>query len=228
MSQKTDFLEYRGTLWYERNKADRGENRDGVLMRLKRLPWIKPRRILEVGCADGWRLRQLQAHYGCEVYGLEPSKEAIAAGAAEGTAIHRGTADSLPYQEDTFDMVIYGYCLGYCDPTDYLKIASEGDRILVDGGHIVIVDSQFVTTALDCHYIPFSDYGGYWYKYDFRQLWLGSPVYKLVSLWTENMEPSVVILRKSIQEAYVPGRRVITEGQIVDCPGPNRTLVDNT
>ena len=90
---------------------------------------------LEIGCADGWRLDVLRREFGMDCWGIEPSNEA----AFGRQNIREGTADDLPFFEE-FDVVSFAYMLYAVDRSDLFKIAFEGDRVLKDGGHMVVYD----------------------------------------------------------------------------------------
>src|SRR5678810_409658 len=64
-----------GDDWYKRNKSMLG-NRDMASDALQHLT-LQPRDILEIGAANGWRLKKLKDLYGCNVRGIDISKEAI-------------------------------------------------------------------------------------------------------------------------------------------------------
>ncbi|MFQ2093752.1 class I SAM-dependent methyltransferase [Aeromonas taiwanensis] len=79
MDQKNVFMSREGNEWYERNKtAILGKSlaSDPIFKALEYLG-RKPARILEIGCANGWRLAQLAEHYGARCYGVDPSASAI-------------------------------------------------------------------------------------------------------------------------------------------------------
>ncbi|MFK8773093.1 MULTISPECIES: class I SAM-dependent methyltransferase [Aeromonas] len=79
MDQKNVFMAREGNEWYERNKsAILGKTLDNDPI-FKALAYLgcKPARILEIGCANGWRLAQLAEHYGARCYGVDPSASAI-------------------------------------------------------------------------------------------------------------------------------------------------------
>ena len=51
-----------------------------------------------------------------------------------------GTADDLHFGNDSFDTIIFGFCLYLCYKKDLFKIAYEADRCLQNEGTIIITD----------------------------------------------------------------------------------------
>jgi len=51
-----------------------------------------------------------------------------------------GSADDLPFESDSFDGVIFGFCLYLCDHEDLFKIAQEADHVLRKKSWLVIKD----------------------------------------------------------------------------------------
>ncbi len=39
------------------------------------IPFYQPKSILQIGCANGWRLKRFMDKYGAEVCGIDPSKK---------------------------------------------------------------------------------------------------------------------------------------------------------
>jgi SAM-dependent methyltransferase len=76
---------------------------------------------LEIGCGNGWRLDVL----GLDGYGIDPSREAIKGN----ERLHFGTADNLPFVDNSFDIVCFGFCLYAVDNHDLFKVAYEADRV---------------------------------------------------------------------------------------------------
>ncbi|MFM5696054.1 trans-aconitate 2-methyltransferase [Aeromonas veronii] len=101
----------------------------------------QPKRILEIGCANGWRLAQLANYYDATCYGIDPSQTAIEDGTLSYPALNLsvGTADGLPDIEPV-DLIIFGFCLYLCDPQDLFTIAANSDRLLADKGVMAIYD----------------------------------------------------------------------------------------
>ena len=76
MKQKSVFMENEADAWYERNKLcinKKSVKNDPIFMALQSINF-KPKRILEIGCANGWRLAQFSEYYNADCYGIDPSK----------------------------------------------------------------------------------------------------------------------------------------------------------
>jgi len=195
MKQSDIFAESEGDNWLERNRALVG--RDPVGEAIDHLG-LKPQRVLEIGCANGWRLAALRGKFDCEVHGVEPSMQGCIEAATRGVPVWRITAESLPAGDEAFDVVIYGFCLYLTDPIDWLKIAAEGDRVLKNGGHLIIHDfaePALVRTSFARRYSHRDDLLAYHMR--FSGLWLSHPWYKRAYVGAEaTRDESVIVLRK--------------------------------
>ena len=99
-------------------------------------------------------------------------------GCGEGVKAFQGTADSLQFPDNSFDIVIFGFCLYLCDRNDLFEIAREADRVLKPQGWLVINDFfSEVPIKRDYHHKP----GMYSYKMDYRQLFTWHPYYTCFS-----------------------------------------------
>ncbi len=214
--QKQIFRNSEGNQWYQRNKSKLesavcDEGNDQVLASVKALR-LQPHSILEIGCSNGWRLENLRQLYNAKCYGIDPSAIAIQEGKTlfKKLCLEKGEADSLPFENDKFDLVIFGFCLYLCDRDDIFKIAFEADRVLQEKGHIVILDFHppFPYSNEYKHY-P----GLFSYKMNYANIFLWNPAYFMASQiifnhsgTTDMNEPddrlSVSILYKCGQLAY--------------------------
>jgi len=181
-NQQNIFLAGEGDAWYERNAdklSQRHEEHDRAVELIAALP-ATPLRVLEIGCGDGWRLEKLvKLGATMELYGIDPSAIAVQAASARAANVNavQGTADSLPYPDEHFDVVIYGACLCWCAPRSLFRIACEGDRILRDKGHILIIDFFPPSPYRNpYHHRP----GIATYKMDYRRLFTWHPAYSCV------------------------------------------------
>lgn len=195
MKQSDVFLAGEGEAWMKRNEGRYDENNDPVLAAIDQFA-LHPKRVLEIGCADGARLAVLERMWGCDVVGVDPAWNTKAG--ASLCMVWNGTALDPPVCNDSFDAIIYGWCLYLCDPEDYFKIAEAGDRILRDGGYLIVYD--FCT---DHPYkVPYKHKEGIFsHHYDFSKLWLGHPAYSMYGRTVQD-ETCVTILKKDPSKAF--------------------------
>lgn len=201
MKQADVFLESEGNAWLERNRDKLGHGRD-LVSALIEANGIKPTRVLEVGCSTGWRLVKLREKYGCEVWGADPSMQAlIEAADSRIPAVQCGAANLRGMLPGSFDLVIYGFCLYMTDPEDWFRIVAEGDAVLESGGYLVIHDFD-PPMGLYARRYKHRD-GLFAYHFDWAQLWLKHPLYHMVSrnIGDEDDVGMVTILKKSPQSA---------------------------
>ena len=184
MKQKEIFLKSEGDAWFARNKqtvASRKLPDDDPL--LIYIIDINDQaggelKILEVGCGEGTRLAWLKNNLNADCYGIEPSAQAVAAACAKGLNVQQGTADVLPFDDKSYDIVIFGFCLYLCDREDLFRIASEADRVLRSPGWLLIQDFfSPMTRAKAYHHRP----GVLSYKMDYHTLFNWHPDYECIT-----------------------------------------------
>lgn len=102
----------------------------------------KDLRVLEVGCAFGFTLEWLNKDFGCKVYGLEPSSEAIARCESAGVPIVARTAEEMFLNPGTvpadkkYDVILLRHVLDTLSkPVEVMKGIRE---YLADGGLLLI------------------------------------------------------------------------------------------
>ncbi|HDX8451339.1 class I SAM-dependent methyltransferase [Aeromonas hydrophila] len=143
MNQKDIFIKQEGNSWYERNKHGyiHKKIQDDLVFKALQQVNFNPKRILEIGCANGWRVSALSKHYNATGYGIDPSLAAIKDGLKiyQNVQLTQGTADNFPTIEPV-DLIIFGFCLYLCEPNDLFKIASRCHELLQDRGVVAIVD----------------------------------------------------------------------------------------
>lgn len=190
------FRHSEGAAWFRRNVTKLTGEDDPVLDCIATQN-LRPRSVLEVGCANGWRLKILQRKYGCNICGVEPSP-------MDHPAVIRGTADNLPIKKLRFDLVIFGWCLYLCDREDLFKIAAEADRVLSENGHLIVYDFY----PEQPHKNKYKHYSGlYSYKQDYSKLWLGNPAYSAVGQFVygnvkDDDTTAVIVLKKSTEQGW--------------------------
>lgn len=192
MKQSQFFIDKEGDRWFERNAATLGEH-DPVSHAIEVMR-IQPKNVLEIGCANGWRLAKLREKYGCAIAGLDPSRKAADAGGKKGISVWTATAAALPLRTKTYDVVIYGWCLYLTDPEDWFRIAMEGDRVLTDDGYLIIHDFNAGGLPYARQYEHAE--GMLSFHVQWSKFWLAHPWYRRVFGRQEGMDEAVTILRK--------------------------------
>lgn len=181
-----------GNAWLERNLGKIDIDGDPVLEVMKAIK-IKPERVLEIGCANGWRLQEIKKRYGSVVNGIDPKEN-------DSPGLYVGGAHDLSAFSSPFDLVIYGFCLYLCDRDDLFKIAMEGDRVLADGGTIIVYDF-FARSPRSVKYKHKE--GLLSYHFDYSLLWRLNPHYTVVKRHIVTAKDTeVVVLRKNTKRGW--------------------------
>lgn len=199
MRQADIMMESEADAWFSRNRESLGA-RDPVGDVIQELG-IKPTSVLEVGAADGWRLAKLRDEFGCKVLGIDPSMQACMEGARRAVPMYQVTANGLPVDDRSVDLLIYGFALYVCDPVDWLRIAAEGDRVLRDDGYLVVHDFAVSTVPFARRY-EHRD-GILAYHVDFSKLWLANPLYCVIRRHMIGDDEMVTVLKKRDASAIV-------------------------
>lgn len=181
--QKSVFLDSEGNAWYQRNKAyyqGLPDHKDDVLDFLLEQN-IEPKKVLEIGCADGRRLDLVRQKFNCECSGVDVAKDAIEAGSEKYPELNLvyASADDLPFEPTEFDLIIIGFCLYLCDREDLFTIANSVDNLLAEKGFLVIKDFQ-PTYPYKRKYGHKE--GLFSYKMDYSQMFLWNPSYSKLAV----------------------------------------------
>jgi ubiquinone/menaquinone biosynthesis C-methylase UbiE len=207
-TQAQAFLNGEGQAWLKRNEHKLNLTDDPVLDSIK-ANLLHPKTVLEIGCANGWRLVELEKQYQCQCLGIDPAVTSSPPNSK--VVLHRGTADDLwSFKDGSIDLLIYGFCLYLCDPQDYFTIAREGDRVLADGGYLVIYDFDMRTAIgpYACHYKHKPGLLSYHMRWE--TLWAWHPAYcvQSVHLTGEGDDATqVTLLKKDMHNAF-PVRKI--------------------
>ena len=216
-SQDEVFSAFEGNKWLERNKQalDRFDPETDFPLKLMNLYHLRPRRVLEVGAANGFRLAAIAERYSARVVAVEPSAEAILDGKTRFSSVEfvRGVGHAIPLQE-LFDLIIVNFVIHWIDRSNLLKSVSEIDRLLDNKGFLIIGDfspSNFVKVRY--HHLP--QQGVYTYKQNYAAVFLASGLYHAVAALTshhatgelssevpEDERTSVCLLQKQLSDHY--------------------------
>ena len=97
--------------------------------------------VLEIGAANGARLAKISERFEARAVAVEPSAEAIQDGRVRFPDVKfvKAKASAIPLQE-MFDLIIINFVLHWVDRRNLLRSMAEIDRLLKDGGYLIIGD----------------------------------------------------------------------------------------
>lgn len=228
MSGKTQddvFEAGEGDRWFERNRDALGH--DDCPLRLIDRNALRPESVLEIGCANGWRLAAIGAGAGAgdgdgdgdgdgasRLVGVDVSSAAIAAGMSSYPALDLrvGRADRLPIEDEVFDLVIVNYVFHWIDRATIFAAISETDRCVAPDGYLLVGD--FLPdrpTKVPYHHLPDDDV--FTFKADYASAFTVLSTYEVVDCEIYNHDdPSAeptsqdrgacTLLRKSLSGLY--------------------------
>ena len=169
MKQMNTFLKGEGDNWFKRNEKylKSVELEKDMPLKLIVNYNIKPKKVLEIGCSNGFRLHMISNLFDCECLGIEPSKKAILDGRNKYKNIKllRGTCSKLPTNEK-FDLVIVNFVLHWIDRNDLKNCFNEIDRVLDKKG-ILILGDFYPKNSMKNKYHHLPDENLYTYKEDY-------------------------------------------------------------
>jgi SAM-dependent methyltransferase len=189
MTQDEIFLQSEGDCWMARNKAaisdPETQANDPVIATIGMMK-LAPQSVLEIGASNGWRLQEIARRQGCRVTAVEPSSQAIQDGQAQFPNVRflRGTASALPFDEIAqFDLVILSFVLHWVDRSTLLRSVAEIDRVLADGGFLLIGDFYpALPQRVPYHHLPNQDV--WTYKQNYADVFLASNLYELAAFYS--------------------------------------------
>lgn len=186
MNQKNIFLESEGDGWYSRNSKVINSKSPEIN---KLVQYLHPFRseinsILEVGCSDGSKSIHIGEQLDSEIYGIDPSSDSINSAneklrdAEKIGKFIKGTADEIPFEDNSFDLVHFGFCL-YLVDRDLLKsVISEAIRVLrPETGYLSIFDFD-VSKSYENDYIHRS--GVKSYKDDYPKIFSAAANFHII------------------------------------------------
>ena len=182
MAQEKIFLQKEGDAYFSRNKSDLvdGKFPDPVLYLVSQYG-IKAKKVLDIGCSNGSKLAAILEASGGKGTGVEPGAKAIADGKKRFPKIdfRRGVVSELPVK-GTFDLVSIMYVMHWVSRGDLLKAVSEIDRVVADGGYLIIGDFDPNTPAMRrYHHLPSDEV--YTYKQDYAAIFAATQIYQRIA-----------------------------------------------
>ena len=97
----------------------------------------RPRRVLEVGCGQGWLSERIQRELGCQVVAIDQSEHMVEITRARGVRAEVADAQDLPFDDGEFDCAVAAWMLYHVRDVD--RALAELARVLRPGGRLVAV-----------------------------------------------------------------------------------------
>lgn len=186
------FKEFEGDGWFDRNKYNIGSEEtvsSDLPIKLIELYNLKPKRCLEIGCSNGWRLNEIYKRLKCDCIGIEPSKKAIEDGKNKFKNIkfYNSTADSIPLDNESVDLVIINFVFHWIDRRRLLKAIYEIDRVLMDEKYLIIGDFYpNCPTKVKYHHLPNENL--FTFKQNYTDIFISTSYYKMIAFLSANHE----------------------------------------
>jgi SAM-dependent methyltransferase len=216
--QDSVFSDFEGDRWFERNRRalDAFDAAADLPLKLIGLYRLAPQRVLEIGAANGFRLAAIHERIGAETVALEPSAQAVLNGKTSFPFIKfiRGTASAVPLR-NSFDLIIINFVFHWIDRQNLLRAIAEIDRLVSDGGHLIIGDFH-PANQLQVRYDHLKSEKVFTYKQNYAGTFLATGLYHPVSLLTslhanselrgavaESERIGVWLLCKDLQAHYI-------------------------
>jgi SAM-dependent methyltransferase len=111
------------------------EGPDTLAVLWERIAEPSPRRVLEVGPGTGELSERMVNELGAEVVAIDISPRMVELTRARGVDARVGDVQSLPFEDERFDLVVAGWVLFH--PADLDRALGEISRVLVPGGRLV-------------------------------------------------------------------------------------------
>lgn len=222
VDQVAIFAQTEGDRWFERNRASLTscDVEHDFPLRLIELYSLRPRSVLEIGASNGFRVAALAARGVRDAVAVEASAAAIRDGAARFPDVQfiRATADAIPLHR-TFELVIVNFVLHWVDRTRLLTSVGEIDRLVADGGYLLLGDFHPARpTRVPYHHLP--DQAVYTYKQAYGIVFRASGLYQPIAMLSgdhtghelranvpEDDRVATWLLRKSLQGNYTERHR---------------------
>lgn len=103
-------------------------------------------KILEVGCTNGFTSLEVTRTIGCEVIGVDINENSLRNAQErvnrERVSFMKGSAYDLPFEDESFDLVICGNATSFMDKKD--KAISEYFRVVRDWGFVALTPMYYI------------------------------------------------------------------------------------
>jgi SAM-dependent methyltransferase len=101
---------------------------------------VAPRRVLEVGCGQGWLSERIQSELDCEVVAIDQSERMVELTRARGVDARVGDVQDLHFGGGSFDVAVAAWMLYHVADVD--RALAELARVLRPRGRLVAVTNS--------------------------------------------------------------------------------------
>jgi len=136
------WLKSEGDNWFIRNKKNLEKNKKNDLpLFLLNLYLIKPKKVLEIGAANGYRLGEIYKRFKSDVTAIEPSLKAIEDGKKKFPFIKfiRSTCEDSKIQKK-FDLIITNFVFHWIYRENLYEAVHKIDSMLKNKGYLIMGD----------------------------------------------------------------------------------------
>ncbi len=153
---------------------------DQIVSYLNQSGW-KPKSVLDIGSSNGYRLDDLLKRFpGATGSGIEISGMAVEDGRKRypHLSLRQGMSHDLSaFADRSFDTVIISFVFHWVDRSLLLKTVSEIDRVLAEGGRLLIRDfAPLFPCKTPYHHLPGQEV--FTYKQPYGDIYLASRLYR--------------------------------------------------
>jgi ubiquinone/menaquinone biosynthesis C-methylase UbiE len=195
---KDEFWRTDGFAWYERNRGKFLDEKTDPIMRAIRRMKYPPKKVLEFGCSDGYRLQWIHDLYAAKVTGCEISSDVVQKGKGLHPDVELWACSVSEFERNTgsFDLIIFGFCLYLVDVDVLFRVATNTDLMLKNKGSIIVWDYMPEKDHLFRRYLH--NYRVNEHHQDFRKMFTWHPYYKQVYFDDTAPEGPVFTLQKEM------------------------------
>jgi SAM-dependent methyltransferase len=183
--QANIFWDSEGDAWFRRNRERLAgfDPADDITCQMLAQFGFAPKRVLEVGAANGFRLAALAEAYNCEVLGVDASALAVADGVGRyGLDLRQQAAERLDVP-GTFDLVITHFLLHWISRDTLPQLVERITHATAPGGLLAIADFHpDASCDIPYHHLPDEDVMTY--KRNYGALFEQTGAYRTIGMVT--------------------------------------------
>ncbi|MGA2418073.1 MAG: class I SAM-dependent methyltransferase [Candidatus Staskawiczbacteria bacterium] len=200
-NQDKIFNSFEGDKWFDRNKGHLSLKDDMALLLIEMYK-LKPKRVLEIGACNGYRLSEINKRYNSKVFAVEPSIEAIKDGKKKWPFINfERAAIAEMQQKEQFDLVIVNSVLHWVDRKNLLESVSKIDRVTKNNGLLILGDFQ-TPIAIKRKYKHIEDLEVFTYKLNYKNIFLATGFYKEVAALSRDHDTKFLTTKTKLENFF--------------------------